>query len=313
MLKIISNKIVFIIVILLLSTSFSFARTKSLKAEIEEIISSSKGTVGAAMMDLESRKSFVFNKNVEFPMQSVYKFPLAMAVLDQVDRGKLSLDQKIFVAKKDLPPNTWSPLREKYIDGNVELPLSEILTYTVSQSDNNGGDILFRLLGGTANVQKYIRSLGVKDIQIAATEQEMRAAWNVQFANWCKPQAMLKLLEIMYQGKNLSKSSSDFLRKIMTETTSGANRIKGNLPTGTSVAHKTGTSGTNEKGVTAAVNDAGIVTLPNGKKFAVVVFVSNTTDDIKIAESIIAKISKAAWDYYLKQKNYQNAYSLTKL
>lgn len=298
--KIMVNKILVLAVILFLAANLNFSQTKSPKDEIEGIITSSKGTVGAAIMDLSIGKSFVFNKNAKLPMQSVYKFPLAMAVLAEVDKGKFSLEQKILVTKNDLLLDTWSPIREKYPNGNVELTLAEILKYTVSQSDNNGCDILFRLLGGTANVHKYIRSLGVKNISIAATEEEMHAAWDVQFTNWCKPKAMLKLLEIMYHGDKLSKASNDFLWKIMTETTTGPNRIKGLLPTGTSVAHKTGTSGTNAQGITGAINDAGIVTLPNGKKFAVIVFVANSPDKAQESEKIIAKIAKTAWDFYLK-------------
>lgn len=296
--KIFSNKVFYTAIILLLISVSSFAQKKSLKAEIEEIARSSKGTVGVGIMDLSSRKSFVFNKNFKFPMQSVFKFPLAMAVLSEVDKGKLALDQKILVTKKDLLPNTWSPLREKYPEGNVELPLSEILTYTVSQSDNNGCDILFRLLGGTANVHKYVQNLGIKEMVIAATEEEMARAWDVQFTNWSKPKAMVELLEIFNRGEKLSKPSSDFLWKIMTETSTGPNRIKGLLPAGTIVAHKTGTSGTNAQKITGAINDAGIITFPNGKKLAIAVFVANSTDTPEISEKIIARISKAAYDYY---------------
>lgn len=298
MIKTISNKAFFTAVILLLVSASIFAQIKSPKTEIEEIIRDSKGAVGVGLMDLNTKKFFLFNKNAKFPMQSVFKFPLAMAVLAEVDKGKFSLDQKILVTKKDLLPKTWSPIREKYPDGNVELALSEILAYTVSQSDNNGCDILFRLLGGTENVHKYIQSLGVKEISIAATEEEMARAWDVQFTNWSKPEAMLKLLEIFNRGKKLSKSSSDFLWKIMTETSTGPNRLKGLLPAGTPVAHKTGTSGTNDQKVTGAINDAGIVTLPNGKKYAIVVFVANSTDSPEASEKIIARISKAAYDYY---------------
>ncbi len=276
------------------------AQTHSPKTEIESIIRASKGTVGVAMMELGGGKAFVVNGNVRFPMQSVFKFPLAMAVLAEVDKGKFALNQKFLITKKDLSPDTWSPIRDKYPEGNVELTLAEILAYTVSQSDNSGCDFLFRLLGGPAKVHKYIRSLGVKEIAIATNEAEMQAAWDVQFINWCKPQAMLRLLEILYQGRKLSPASNAFLLQVMTETTTGPNRIKGLLPAETSVAHKTGTSGTNDKGVTAAVNDVGIITLPNGKKFALVVFVSNSTDDSKTSENIIARIAQAARDYYAK-------------
>lgn len=146
MLKIIVNKIAFMAVILFLAANLNFAQMKSPKAEIEEIISASKGTVGAAIMDLNGRKSFVFNKNVKFPMQSVYKFPLAMTLLAEVDKGNFSLEQKILVTKKDLLPDTWSPIREKYPNGNVELTLAEVLAYTVSQSDNNGLNTVYFFL-----------------------------------------------------------------------------------------------------------------------------------------------------------------------
>ncbi|MBA4057716.1 MAG: hypothetical protein C0490_23580, partial [Marivirga sp.] len=76
-------------------------------------------------------------------------------------------------------------------------------------------------------------------------------------------------------------------------------RIKGLLPAGTKVAHKTGTSGSNKEGLTAAVNDVGIVTLPNGKQYAIVVYVSNSTKDGTTLEGIIAEISEIAWDYFV--------------
>ena len=271
------------------------------RQKIEKILPQAKGTVGVAIMGLEDRETFLFNEGLKYPMQSVYKFPLAMAVLNQVDKGKLSLNQKIHITPKDLLPNTWSPIREKYPKGNVDLKLSEILAYTVSQSDNNGCDILFRLIGGTKKVDAYIHSLGIKSIAIAATEEEMHKDWNAQFASWCKPRAMLRLLEIFYKGKALSKTSNDFLWKIMTETTSGPNKIKGLLPKSASVAHKTGLSDTKD-GVLAATNDAGIMTLPNGEHVAIVVFVSNTPVDEKTRDGVIAQISKAAWDYYLAKK-----------
>lgn len=286
---------------LLLLPGAILAQSGSPRAEIEEIIRSSKGTVGVALKELGGNgKPLVINGNAKFPMQSVYKFPLALAALAQVDKGKLALDQKLLITKKDLSPNLYSPIRDKYPEGNVTLTLAEVLAYTVSQSDNSGCDFLFRLLGGPAQVNNYIHRLGVREIAIAATEEEANAAWASQFTNWCKPQAMLRLLEILHQGRKLSKASNEFLLKIMTETLTGPNRIKGLLPAGTIVAHKTGTSGANERGVTAAVNDAGIITLPNGKKFALVVFVSNSKEAPAEMEKTIARIAKAAYDYYAK-------------
>jgi beta-lactamase class A len=290
--------IVFSTIFILVQSQISFAQKGSLKDQIDQIVGTSNGEIGIAVMGLESREKFLFRENQKFPMQSVFKFPLAMAVLDRVDKGQLKLDQKIHITKEDLLPKTWSPVREKYPEGNVDLTLAELLGYTVSQSDNNICDLLFRLAGGTEGVDKYIKSLGVKGIAIAATELEMSRHWDVQFTNWCQPPAMLQILDILYQGKKLSKASNDFLWKIMTETATGPRQIKGLLPKDILVAHKTGSSGTNEKGITAATNDVGIITLPNGKHLAIVLFLTNSPDRKDKRDELMAKIAKVSFDYY---------------
>ena len=278
------------------------AQNDSPKAQIKRIIVRAQGKVGVSVAGLDDNFSLNINADKRYPMQSVFKFPLALAILDSVDRGKLSLDRKIHVTKKDLLPKTWSPLREDFPDG-TDIALGDLLAYTVSKSDNNGCDILFRLIGGTKIVENYIHRLGVKDIAIAATEEEMAQKWSVQYTNWNKPEAMTELLEKFDAGKILSKSSGDFLMKIMVETSTGTHRIKGLLPDGTIVAHKTGTSGTNEKGVTGATNDVGIVTLPNGKHFAIVVYVSDSTADEQTRDRIIAETTKVIYDSYMSKPN----------
>jgi beta-lactamase class A len=126
----------------------------------------------------------------------------------------------------------------------------------------------------------------------------MTSAWELQFTNWCKPVEMTKLLDQFYQGKILKKPSTDFLYKIMTETTTGPKRLKALLPAGTVIAHKTGTSPTNAEGLTPATNDVGIITLSNGKHLVISVFVCNSTDDEATREEVIAKVGKAAYDFY---------------
>jgi beta-lactamase class A len=273
----------------------------SLKIKMQHIIERSNGKVGVAVLGLENNDTLVINGNDKFPMQSVFKLPLAMAVLHQVDEGKLFLDQKIFVRKDDLLPNLWSPLREKYPGGNVNITLDELLFYTVSMSDNSGCDILFRLIGGPKIVDRYIHSLGITDISIVSTEEEMQKEWDVQYNNWSTPAAMNQLLSLFFHDKILLGKYKEYLWNIMVKTSTGSKRIKGMLPEGTIVAHKTGSSGTNNAGMTAATNDVGIVTLPNGNHFAIVVFVSNSSSDEKTREGIIADISRAAWEVYLKQ------------
>ena len=277
------------------------AQHDSLLVKFQTIIRSIKADVGVAVLGLEDRDTLSINGNRHYPMESIYKFHLAMTVHRHIDKEKFPLAEKCLIQKEDLRPDTWSPLRDKYT-ADTYIPLSELLGFTVSQGDNNGCDILFRLVGGTKNVEDYMHSLGVKDIAVHATEEEMHHDWNAQFTNWSTPIATVRLLDIFYRKKILSKTSTKFLWKILTETTSGPQKIKGRLPPGTIVAHRTGFSGKNATGVIAATNDVGIVTLPNGKHFAIAVFVADSTQPVEILDEAIARLSNAAWNYFRAKK-----------
>jgi len=273
-----------------------YGQVHPLQEKMEAIIHSKEANIGVSVLYLEKKRHFSVNGDKHFPMQSVYKFHLALAVLSQVDKGKFRLNEDIFIKKSDLLPDTWSPLRDKYPDGNVSIPLSEIIKSTVSQSDNNGCDILFRLLGGPNSVHQYIAGLGIEDCAIVGTEEDMHKDDKVQFKNWSTPKSVNALLEKFCRGQVLKKKTGNFLMKIMEETTTGPNKIKGLLPFGTVVAHKTGNSGINNEGITTATNDVGIVTLKNGKKMIISVFVSMSRESEKENDRIIAELARAAWE-----------------
>jgi beta-lactamase class A len=268
-----------------------------LREEIARIAAGVQGRVGVAMVGIESGDTLTIDGSGRYPMQSVYKFPVALAALRRVDSGVLSLDQKVHLTKADLLPGTWSPLREKYPDGDAEVTLDEIIRYTVSLSDNNGCDVLFRLVGGTKVVQGDLREIGIADIAITNTEEEMHGEWDAQYRNWSSPAAMGQLLRKFYRGEILSDESTLYLRRIMEETSTGPKRIKGLLPKGTVVAHKTGSSGANEKRFIAATNDVGVVTLPDGRHVAIVVFVADAISSQATCEEAIARIARAIWDH----------------
>lgn len=284
----------------ILLSVFVWAQNSVLEKRINTILKDKKATVGVSVLGIET--GFQYNKNGEkkLPMQSVFKFHIACAVLDFVDQGKLSLDQKILLKKSDLLENTWSPMRDKYPNGNVEVTLNEIIDYTVALSDNNGCDILLRLIGGPKTVQKFMDSKGVTGFQIKFNEEEMHRDWNIQYENYSTTHSIVQVLKKFYDGKLLSKKSTDYLMKVMLGTKTGANKIVEQLPKTTPVAHKTGASGKNKAGVTGAENDMGIITLPNGKHFAIAVFVSNSTETDAVNCKIVSDVTKVVWDYFNK-------------
>jgi beta-lactamase class A len=288
-----------VLVLVCVISSSSSSQPGMLRGDLEQVVAEIKAKVGVAVFGIETGDTLTIDGTGRHPMQSVFKFPLALAVMHKVDKGTLTLEQKIHIRKKDLLLNTWSPLRVKYPNGNVDLTIAEIIQYTVAQSDNNGCDLLFRLMGGTAVVGTYIHSLGIQDMAFVANEEEMHKQGDLQYKNYSSPAAMGQLLRKFYRGEVLSAKSTAHLREIMERTTTGPARIKGLLPEGTVVAHKTGSSGADEKGFVAATNDVGVVTLPDGRHITVVVFVSDATAEEKACEAIIARVAKAVWDAYV--------------
>lgn len=293
------------LLILFITYQAAAQTTDSLQQKIQQIISAKNAEVGVAILGNDGKEILSVNGDGHFPLQSVFKFHIAAAVLSEVDKGKFSLNQKIKIEQKDLLPDLYSPIREKYPTG-VELKLSEILEYTISQSDNVGCDILLRLIGGPQAVEEYLIKNNFKDVSIKINEETQQANWDLQFQNWTTPKAANEVLSAFYDSKKklLSKKSYKFIWKAMKDTTTGQNRLKGQLPKETVVAHKTGTSGTNKTtGITAAVNDIGVVFLPDGRHFFISVFVTNSKENAETNEKIVADVAKAAWDYFTNRKN----------
>lgn len=279
--------------------------TNLLRSKIEHIVSNKNAIVGVSILGNNGKDTLSLNGDRRFPMQSVFKLHIALAVLSEIDKGKLSLDQAIEIGKDELlHADFWSPLRDENPNGG-SFTLEKLIQYTVSQSDNTACDVLIQLIGTPKTVEEYIKKNHIQEIQITFNEVDMQAKWENMFQNWTTPKAASETLKVFYENKNklLSKRSYDFFWKTNRETTTGTSRIKGQLPKETIVAHKTGFSGTNkETGITAAVNDIGIVFLPQDEYFIISVFVTESMENMETNEKIIADIAKATYDFYTSKK-----------
>ncbi|MEP6804900.1 MAG: class A beta-lactamase, subclass A2 [Flavobacterium sp.] len=281
----------------------TFAQTTNeFRKQLNDIMVCKNATVGIAIKNIEDKDTLSINGNLNAPMMSVFKFHIALTVLNKVDEGKLSLTQKIFVKKKDLLPDTWSPIREEYPNGNMYLTLDQLLRYTVSHSDNNGCDILLNLIGGTKTVQKFINKQGIKDFLIKVNEEQMMI-WENLYVNTTTPLATVELLEKFYKREILKEATTKYLYQIMIETSRGLTWMKAGLPENTELAHRTGMSGTSDANLRVAMNDIGIVKLPNGKHLIIAVFMKNITEEKEVTEKIIADITRATWNYFVNKNN----------
>jgi beta-lactamase class A len=262
-------------------------------AALDEMVAPAGGTVGFAALDLATGQSFGRHENEPFPMQSVFKLPIAIEVLRQVDAKKLELAGVVALAAGDARggPGTLIVVPSKKT-------VRELLEAMIITSDNTACDKLLALVGGPAVVDARVRSLGVEHISIRYSELDLGASGPQKGDNNATPTAMVALLaKVARQEVGLSAASSTLLEDLLLRVSTGQQRIKGALPPGTPVAHKTGMSGTRD-GKTDATNDVGIITLPNGHRVAVAVFVHASPADLATRERTIARVARAAYDAF---------------
>ncbi len=289
-----------VLLMMSLSSCLVLAQSPLLKEQIETIVTAKKATVGVAVWGPDDLEPLLVNPFEKFPMQSVFKLHLAMLVLHQIDQGKLDLNQSVIVKRAEVLQNTWAPIMKEYQGDEFTVPLQQLLQYSVSHSDNVACDLLFELVGGPAALHAYLQSLGIKETAVVANEAQMHSDDQMQYNNWTSMKAAAQVLQQFEQKKQLSESSQALLWKWMVETTTGPQRLKGLLPQGTIVAHKTGTSGI-RAGKTAATNDIGVIMLPDGRPLLVAVFVKDSAESTKTNEAIIAQVAQAAYQFELKK------------
>jgi beta-lactamase class A len=317
--------------LLLFGAALSASARDDVPKEWRRAAEGTDGVVGAAALHLTSKRGLSMNGGDRFPLASVCKLPIAMNILALVDEGEFALADPIEV----LPRDVWAGVSNIAPRWPVQrrFPLTELLEQMVAKSDNTAVETLFRIGGGGAAMAARFRKWNVHGVRLDRSERhcdldrngvvrypppdrwtdatintliaEVPPATQYQAVrSYLKdprdtgtPDGTVQLLGRAVRGEVLSKSSTARLVEILKATTTSPTRIKGLLPPGTVVAHKTGTTGT-VNGLTAATNDSGVIFLPDGSQLAVSVYVKASTRSASQRDSVIARIARAAFDYY---------------
>jgi len=267
-----------------------------LHSQIATDAAKARGRVGVACSLPGTTLDCNYNSDARLPMQSVYKLPIAMAALDAIEHHKFTLDTTVRFLPSDLiSPDQGSPLRDAHPRANIDVTIRELLRLAVVESDGVASDILLRTLGGAAVADAYVRNLGIDGIHIQDTEKALGRNDRLENRNYATPAALVALLRRLADRSPLSPEHTALLLNWMTITQTGEHRLKALLPPGTPVAHKTGTSGSNRP-ITNATNDAGLITLPDGRKLAIAVLVADSPAPVSTREAVIARIALAIYN-----------------
>jgi beta-lactamase class A len=304
----------------------------TLESIVDRAVAQAGGTMGVALVHLESGESLVRNGDQRFPMASTYKVPIAVTLLRRVDRGEITLGDTVLLRPSDLRTGS-GRIAPRHPRGG-HMTLHELFTAMLVESDNTASDFLMRVAGGPDAVTICMRDLGIRDLRVDRLEARMAldyygttdippdSIWNPSLLSQLMnsapyssrkasaaaflddprdtstPLAMTDLLARIWRGDALSPASTVLLIDTMQDCETGPGRIPALVPVGTRVAHKTGTW-SSTGGITAALNDVGTLILPgNCGHVMIAAFVKGSRRNNGRIERCIAQIARAAWDHW---------------
>ena len=315
-----------VLALLLAASAPLLAADDHLQTEASRLAGITDGAVGIAAIHIESGRRFSFHGTDRFPMASTFKVPVAVQLLSRVDRGEVRLDEMVTIEPQDLHPGSGT-LTALFNKPGVSLSVRNLLELMLLVSDNNAADIMLRMAGGAEAVTAKMRDLGLPGIRVdrptvrliadwsgvelppehewgpgiyrqsaaRVTPEQRKAAaerFNQDPRDTAQPDAMAALLERIYRKEVHEPETAELLLDVMRRCQTGEARIKGILPPGTVVAHKTGSIG-------GTIDDVGIVTLPDGAGHVALAAFVKQASKTDAAERAIAQISRAVYDYFL--------------
>jgi beta-lactamase class A len=242
---------------------------QSLEQRLAAMAAENPGEYGIAAMDLATGETISFNGDRPFPMASTMKIAVAAAYLADVDAGRRSLDDMI---------------------GNASA--QRLMDAMITHSDNRATDLLINSLGGPGAVDAWLRRHDLTGIRVDRTIAQLlsdrRDLRDIRDSS--TPTAMLGLLRVINSGPALSPQSRLILLDMMRRCATGSNRIRGILPPGATVEHKTGT-------LSGYTGDVGFLTTPGGRRIAVAFFARGGEN----RPAVIATAARAIYDAFEAQ------------
>lgn len=267
----------------------------NLRQDIASYLEDKNATVGISVLT-DSNTVLAYNDSLSLPMLSIYKFPIALKVLHQMEIHNTSPDTLFHLTPEDLKTNTYSPICMKHPNRDVKISVDSLLLYSIAFSDNNASDILLKYAGGAQSVEQYIHNIGINQMAIKTSEDEMHQNPKLIYDNCATPLAIAKLFQIFINGNILSPTYKQYLYRILTTTSTGINKLQAGLPNNITFGHKTGSSWRTPDGLKYADHDAGFVILPNGKHYYICVMVCNSMENDSTNAAIISTISKMVYN-----------------
>lgn len=265
-----------------------------LEKELTAIADSAKGDVGIAL--IYDGDTLTVNNDAIYPMMSVFKLHQAVALCRMFEENGTSLDSVMTLRRSELDPHTWSPMLKDHSGEEISLPMRRLLEYTLIESDNNASNEMFVRLMSPAACDSVIAGIIPRgSFEIRFNEAEMQTDHSRAYSNRTSPLGAAILIDRLFTDTLVGKSYQDFIKSALLRCQTGPDKISAALSEteGITIGHKTGSGYRDENGRLAASNDVAFISLPDGRHYALAVFVKDFDGTDAEAAATIARISAA--------------------
>ncbi|MSO51812.1 MAG: class A beta-lactamase [Acidobacteria bacterium] len=297
----------------------------TLPQEFLRVAAGMDGRVGICAVEVGQRPVVCVRGSERFSLQSVMKLVVAAAVFDAVDRHVIALTDVVVVQPGDASPGPQAFANRVRAQGSLPVTVEQLVRLAVNDSDSTAVDVLIARLGGVGEIQGFLRRRQIEHLRIDRDERTLQAEtsgmhWRPELADeqrfdqaakavpaverdaaWTAyltdvrdtvtPEGMVGFLSRLAQGELLSADSTQQLLSILEDSRTGLDRLRAGTPPAWRLGNKTGTSGA-WRGMTATTNDVGLMTLPDGRRIAVAVFVAESRRSNAERAAAIAAVAR---------------------
>lgn len=297
---------------------------RALQAQVTQLIRGFPGKAGAAIQAVDEDWIVSEGGTLYLPQQSVSKLWVAMTVLSQRDAGRLKLDDPVLVTRDDLTL-FHQPIASLVTDAGYRTTVGGLLTRALTQSDNTANDRLLNVVGGPQAVRRFIADKRLGAIRFGPGERLLQSGtagvtWNQSMSrggfeaarsrldpavraaalqryidnppDGAQPAAIVDALARLARGELLSETSTRVLLDTMAASRTGHARLRAATPPGWKLAHKTGT-GQDLGRRNAGFNDIGLLTAPDGRRYAIAVQIGDTVAPMRTRQLLIQHVAAA--------------------
>lgn len=243
-----------------------------LKEELEAFLQEQDGTYGLFVIDLKTGASLGINESEIFPAASTWKLPTVIYALDQVAKGKASLEEYLTYTDDDWWPGTG--ILQGSVPGD-QYQLGQLVELAITHSDNIAWLMLERRFG-PENIAAYVKQLGAQPV------------WDEDQRVFTTPRDMARFMRFA-QGRAFRGAGE--LKQFLLDALSNTvfhDRVAAGVPEGVNVAHKIGT-------LPGVVNDVALVEAPSSR-FIIAAYSKDIWSE-ETASDVIAQVTRKVYEY----------------